>query len=112
MGIGAYTMAILVVKEDFNMWLAAGCGVVLAMLAGLLLGLPTLRLRADYFAITTIAFSEILALRRHERGQADRRLAGNDQPRRERQRVAVRRRSGRVPRHGGTQPPSPRTPRC
>jgi branched-chain amino acid transport system permease protein len=60
MGIGAYTMAILVVKEDLNMWLAAGCGVLLAMFAGLLLGLPTLRLRADYFAIVTIAFSEIL----------------------------------------------------
>jgi branched-chain amino acid transport system permease protein len=53
-------MAILVVKEDVNMWLAAGYGIVLAMLAALLLGLPTLRLRADYFAITTIAFSEIL----------------------------------------------------
>jgi ABC-type branched-subunit amino acid transport system permease subunit len=60
MGIGAYTMAILVVKEDLNMWVAAGCGIVLAMLAAVLLGLPTLRLRADYFAITTIAFSEIL----------------------------------------------------
>jgi branched-subunit amino acid ABC-type transport system permease component len=60
MGIGAYTMAILVVKEEVNMWLAAGCGIGLAMLAALLLGLPTLRLRADYFAITTIAFSEIL----------------------------------------------------
>jgi branched-chain amino acid transport system permease protein len=60
MGIGAYTMAILVVKEDLNMWAASGCGIALAMLAGLLLGLPTLRLRADYFAITTIAFSEIL----------------------------------------------------
>jgi branched-chain amino acid transport system permease protein len=60
MGIGAYTMAILVVKEDLNMWVAAGCGIALAVLAGLLLGLPTLRLRADYFAITTIAFSEIL----------------------------------------------------
>jgi ABC-type branched-subunit amino acid transport system permease subunit len=60
MGIGAYTMAILVVKEGVNMWMAAGCGVALAMVAGVLLGLPTLRLRADYFAITTIAFSEIL----------------------------------------------------
>jgi branched-chain amino acid transport system permease protein len=60
MGIGAYTMAILVVKEDLNMWVAAICGVALAMLAGVLLGLPTVRLRADYFAITTIAFSEIL----------------------------------------------------
>jgi ABC-type branched-subunit amino acid transport system permease subunit len=27
MGIGAYTMAILVVKEDLNMWAAAACGV-------------------------------------------------------------------------------------
>jgi ABC-type branched-subunit amino acid transport system permease subunit len=60
MGIGAYTMAILVVKEDLDLWAAAACGVALAMLAGVLLGLPTLRLRADYFAITTIAFSEIL----------------------------------------------------
>src|SRR6266511_971060 len=59
-GIGAYTMAILVVKEDLNMWVAAGCAVALAMLAGVLLGLPTLRLRADYFAITTIAFIEIM----------------------------------------------------
>jgi branched-chain amino acid transport system permease protein len=60
MGIGAYTMAILVVKEDLNMWLAAACAIALAMGAGVLLGLPTVRLRADYFAITTIAFSEIL----------------------------------------------------
>ena len=27
---------------------------------GLLVGLPTLRLRGDYFAIVTIAFSEIV----------------------------------------------------
>ncbi|MFN2629278.1 MAG: branched-chain amino acid ABC transporter permease [Gaiellaceae bacterium] len=60
MGIGAYTMAILVVKEHVNMWAASACSIALAMLAGVLLGLPTLRLRADYFAIVTIAFSEIL----------------------------------------------------
>jgi branched-chain amino acid transport system permease protein len=60
MGIGAYTMAILVVKENVNMWAASACAIALAMLAGVLLGLPTLRLRADYFAIVTIAFSEIL----------------------------------------------------
>jgi branched-chain amino acid transport system permease protein len=60
MGIAAYTMAILVVKEDVDMWVAGACGVAAAVLAGVLLGLPTVRLRADYFAITTIAFSEIL----------------------------------------------------
>jgi branched-chain amino acid transport system permease protein len=60
MAIGAYTMAILVVKEHWSVWLAAPLGIAAAAAAGLLLGLPTLRLRADYFAILTIAFSEIL----------------------------------------------------
>ena len=58
--IGAYTMAILVVKEGWSTWLAAPLGVLAAAAAGLLLGLPALRLRADYFAIVTIAFSEIV----------------------------------------------------
>ncbi|WP_115863803.1 branched-chain amino acid ABC transporter permease [Halorussus litoreus] len=35
-------------------------GVLAAALAGLLVGLPALRLRADYLAIVTIAFSEIV----------------------------------------------------
>jgi len=42
------------------MWLAAPLGVVAAGVGGALLGLTTLRLRADYFAIVTIAFSEII----------------------------------------------------
>jgi ABC-type branched-subunit amino acid transport system permease subunit len=60
MAIGAYAMAILVVKEHLSMWLAAPLAVAGAGAAGLLLGLPSLRLRADYFAIVTIAFSEIV----------------------------------------------------
>jgi branched-chain amino acid transport system permease protein len=60
MAIGAYTMAILVVKEGWSMWLAAPLGIGAATVAGLLLGLSSLRLRADYFAIVTIAFSEIV----------------------------------------------------
>ena len=60
MAIGAYTMAILVVKEGWSMWLAAPLGIAAAAAAGLLVGLPALRLRADYFAIVTIAFSEIV----------------------------------------------------
>jgi branched-chain amino acid transport system permease protein len=60
MAIGAYTMAILVVKEGWSTWLAAPLGIAAAALAGVLVGLPTLRLRADYFAIVTIAFSEII----------------------------------------------------
>jgi ABC-type branched-subunit amino acid transport system permease subunit len=60
MAIGAYTMAILTVKTGIGMWAAAVIAIGISILAGLLLGLPTLRLRADYFAITTIAFSEIV----------------------------------------------------
>ena len=60
MAIGAYTMAILVVKAGWSMWLAAPLAIAAAAVAGVLLGLPTLRLRADYFAIVTIAFSEIV----------------------------------------------------
>ena len=60
MAIGAYTMAILVVKAGWSMWLATPLAILAAAAAGIVLGLPTLRLRADYFAITTIAFSEIV----------------------------------------------------
>jgi branched-chain amino acid transport system permease protein len=62
MAIGAYTMAVLVVKEEWSFWLAIPAGVVLAAAVGILVGLPSLRLRADYFAIATIAFAEIVRL--------------------------------------------------
>lgn len=60
MAIGAYTMAILVVKRDIDMWLAAAIAIAVSVVFGLVVGLPSLRLRADYLAITTIAFSEIV----------------------------------------------------
>ena len=60
MAIGAYTMAILVVEADVSFWLALPASIVVAMAAGLIIGLPSLRLRADYFAIVTIAFAEII----------------------------------------------------
>ena len=60
MAIGAYTMGILVVKAGWSFWLALPAATATAMAAGLLIGLPSLRLRADYFAIVTIAFAEIV----------------------------------------------------
>ena len=60
MAIGAYTMAILVVKAGLSTWLAAPISVLVAAAAGVMLGVTTLRLRADYFAIVTIAFGEIV----------------------------------------------------
>jgi branched-chain amino acid transport system permease protein len=53
-------MAILVVKQSWPLWAAAPAAIAVAVAFGLLLGLPTLRLRADYLAITTIAFAEIV----------------------------------------------------
>lgn len=44
------------------LWLAVLAGVLLAVILALAIGLPTLRLRADYLAIVTIAISEILRL--------------------------------------------------
>jgi ABC-type branched-subunit amino acid transport system permease subunit len=60
MAVGAYTMAILFVKAGWPLWGASLAAIAVAMAFGLLLGLPTLRLRADYLAITTIAFAEIV----------------------------------------------------
>ena len=60
MSIGAYSMAVLVVHEQWPLWRAMLAGIGLAVVGALLVGLPSLRLRADYFAITTLAFAEIV----------------------------------------------------
>ena len=60
--VGAYGMGISVATYGLPLWagviIGMACGVILA----LALGIPTLRLRADYLAIVTIAASEILRL--------------------------------------------------
>jgi len=58
--IGAYTMAILVTDASFSFWLALPVAVLVTILFGLVIGMPALRLRADYFAITTIAAAEAI----------------------------------------------------
>ncbi|MGU3294847.1 branched-chain amino acid ABC transporter permease [Williamsia sp. M5A3_1d] len=60
--LGGYGVGIMSVKYDLPLWAGAIIGVVAAGLLALVLGLPTLRLRADYLAIVTIAASEILRL--------------------------------------------------
>lgn len=62
MAIGAYTMAILVIKAGFSFWLSLPLAVAASMLFGVIVGLPSLRLRADYFAIATIAMAEVVRL--------------------------------------------------
>ena len=60
MALSSYTMAILVITYNWNLYLACFAGVVMAGLGGAFLGLTTLRLRGDYFSIVSIAFSEIV----------------------------------------------------
>jgi branched-chain amino acid transport system permease protein len=61
-GIGAYVTALLMMDAGWNFWLALAAGSAAAGICGLLLGFPSLRLRGDYLAIATIAFSETLRL--------------------------------------------------
>lgn len=60
--IGAYSMAILGTHTHLNMWEIFPIGIALAMFAGVLLGIPTLRLRGDYLAIVTMGFGEIVRI--------------------------------------------------
>jgi branched-chain amino acid transport system permease protein len=62
MAVGAYSMAILVLDAGLSFWVAMPIAVLIAMLFGLIVGLPSLRLRADYFAIATIAMAEVVRL--------------------------------------------------
>lgn len=62
--IGAYTVALMTAPEPhalgINFWVALLSGLVLAALAGILLGVPVLRMRGDYLAIVTLGFGEII----------------------------------------------------
>lgn len=57
--IGSYTGAILLLNGT-PFWLATLAAVSLSMLLGLLIGLSSMRLRADYLAIATLGFAEII----------------------------------------------------
>lgn len=61
-GIGAYTSGILAVKLGLPFPLALIGAVVVAMLFGLMVGLPTIRIGGHYLAFMTIAFGEIMRL--------------------------------------------------
>jgi branched-chain amino acid transport system permease protein len=57
-GIGAYTSTILFLQYGISPWIGMVLGGILAVLAGILIGLPTFKMRGAYFALATIAFAE------------------------------------------------------
>ena len=60
MAVGGYALASIVSTWGLSFWLGIVVGLLLTVLLALLLGVPTLRLRADYLAIVTIAAAEII----------------------------------------------------
>ncbi len=62
LAVGAYGLGVTVATLGQSLWLGVLYGVLAATVFALLLGIPTLRLRADYLAIVTIAAAEIIRL--------------------------------------------------
>ncbi|MFJ5517476.1 branched-chain amino acid ABC transporter permease [Streptomyces griseoluteus] len=68
LGVGAYTAALVSgspsspLHVHWPFWASALLGAVVAMIFGVLIGAPTLRLRGDYLAIVTLGFGEIFRI--------------------------------------------------
>jgi branched-chain amino acid transport system permease protein len=65
--IGAYTLGVLTTTEAVGLlhltfWEALPIALAVAVFAGVVLGLPILRLRGDYLAIVTLGFGEIIRI--------------------------------------------------
>jgi branched-chain amino acid transport system permease protein len=56
-GVGAYASAIFTTKLGWNFWPAAVLAVVVAVLAGLLIGIPALRVQSHYLGIVTLGLA-------------------------------------------------------
>jgi branched-chain amino acid transport system permease protein len=61
-GIGAYASALVTTRLSLSFWAAMPLSVLATAAFGFLIGYPSLRLRGVYFALTTLAFGEILSL--------------------------------------------------
>ena len=60
--IGAYTYALLNLHAGWSFWMALPAAGLVSMLFGLLIGIPSIRVRGDYLAITTLGFGEIVRI--------------------------------------------------
>ncbi|HEX6305608.1 MAG TPA: hypothetical protein VFZ76_15545 [Anaerolineales bacterium] len=65
--IGAYMMGLLTSEGGLGIagtsfWLAIPICVAVSVLAGIMLGIPVLRMRGDYLAIVTLGFGEIIGI--------------------------------------------------
>lgn len=56
-GVGAYTTGLLQVRLGFPYWAAAPCGVAAAVILGLVIAFPALRLKRLYLSLASLAFA-------------------------------------------------------
>jgi len=61
-GIGGYISTLLLINAGLSPWIGMFVGALGATVVGALVGWPCFRLRGPYFALTTIAFAEILRI--------------------------------------------------
>jgi len=59
-GVAAYTAGLLNIHLDLSPWLTIPCGALTAVLVGLIVGIPALRLRGFYLGLVTLSFPLIL----------------------------------------------------
>jgi branched-chain amino acid transport system permease protein len=62
LAVGAYASAIMTMKLEMPFVVALIVGGLVAALAGLIIGIPSLRLKGDYLAIATLGFGEIVRI--------------------------------------------------
>ena len=58
-GIGAYTSALLAIRLGLSFWPAMLVGGIVAAVFGMLLAVPTIKLKGDYLALATLGFAII-----------------------------------------------------
>jgi branched-chain amino acid transport system permease protein len=61
-GIGGYTSTLMFMEWGVTPWLGMIVGAIFCGIVGVIIGYPTFKLRGPYFALTTIAFAEILRI--------------------------------------------------
>jgi branched-chain amino acid transport system permease protein len=61
-GLGAYAAALMATRFHQSPWLGALVGIVLSLGAGAIIGYLSNRLKGPYFALATIAFSQVLLI--------------------------------------------------
>ncbi len=61
-GIGAYTSALLTVNFGIPVWIGFIAAFLMAMVFGLFIAIPTLKLSGGYLSILTLSFAEVIRL--------------------------------------------------